>query len=301
VSAVTDATASGEPRPPERAADADSYADAYREAAGPTPGSVADYRHRVDIWVRDRLADLGLGDRPAATERPEHGGHPREAVSPAGDWPAPHGGPARVPATEADRIEQVREGDIGWVGAVRHSPTVRGAVLGGAIGLSIAVVLLGAAARAAVGLGGATPSPLSALGLAVVAIAVGVPGARSASRALCLLGASVRPDADDATEAEQRWRCAACRAADRAWADGDRDVTPTPVGEWDVPARVRGRGSELVATARLDAEGQPVAVDHAPEPDDSLAQSANDSPVADGGETPVAFAAAVSDREEGHD
>lgn len=275
------------PGAPERPADADRYEDAYREA-GRTPGSWADYRHRLATWARDRLADIGLGDRPAATERPGHGGHPREAAGPEGGWPALHGVTGRVPATEADRLERIHEGRLGWLGALRHSPTIRSEALAASVTLGLAVVLLGMAVRALVGLGTAEASIWSALGGLVLAAFVAVPGAQAGSRLVCALGASARPDGADATAAEQRWRCGACKRADRAWADGDRDVTPTAVGEWDIPARVRGVGSELTERVTPATDAAVVGDEAAPTAPDTGAET-----VADGGETPVAFAAAV--------
>ncbi|WP_254823114.1 hypothetical protein [Haloglomus halophilum] len=275
------------PGAPERPADADSYEDAYREA-GRTPGSWADYCHRLAIWSRDRLAWTGLVERPAATERPGHGGHPDAAIGPMGGWPAPHGLPSRVSGAEADRVERVREGRFGWLGALRYSSTIRGDAFAAGGLLTLAVVLLGMSVRTLVGLGAAEPSVGGAIGGLVLTALVAVPGARAASRLVCGLGASVRPDAADATEAEQRWRCGACKEADRAWADGDRDVTPTAVGEWDIPARVRGVGSELNERTRPDAEATTIT-------DEAGATAPNSSSetVADGGETPIAFAAAV--------
>ncbi|WP_254831583.1 hypothetical protein [Haloglomus salinum] len=275
------------PGAPERPADADHYEEAYREA-GRTPGSWADYRHRLAIWLRDRLADIGLGERPAATERPGHGGHPDEAIGPTGGWPAPHGIPSRVSGPEAHRVERVREGRFGWLGALRYSSTIRGDAFAAGGLLTLAVLLLGMSVRTLVGLGAAEPSVGGAIGGFVLTALVAVPGARAASRLVCGLGASVRPDAADATEAEQRWRCGACKQADRAWADGDRDVIPTAVGEWDIPARVRGVGSELTEHIEPAPEATTIA-DEA----DATGPSSSAETVADGGETPVAFAAAV--------
>jgi len=302
---ATDADPSGSPqqpgqyRPPETA-EADAYAEAYAEA-GPTPGSVADYRHRARIWVRDRLAALGLADPPAATERPGHAGHPREAMGPAGGQPLGHGVRHRAPAAEADRIERVREGDLGWLGAIRRSATIRSAAISAIAGLGAAVVLLGAAARSVAGLGTAEPSLGSGVVLAVVAVVVGASGARAASRTLCLLGAAIRPDVSDATEAEQRWRCGACKQADRAWADGDRDVTPTVVGEWDIPARLRGEGSTLGRRRPVVADSDAADGDAAASREESHSPEAGGGTVADGGETPIGFAAAVADGEDSHD
>jgi hypothetical protein len=282
-----------DPKPgaPERPADADTYEEAYREA-GRVPGSLADYRHRLEVWMRDRLADLDLVERPAASERPGHGGHPEETMGPAGGWPLPHGTDGRMAAVDVDRLERAHDAEIGWLGAIRHSPTLQGLALEAAVGVGLGLLFLSSGVGFVFGVGGRAPQVGTGIAALVVSALFGVYGCRGTSRLVCALGAAARADAADGTAAEQRWRCGDCRRADRAWADGDRDVTPTAVGEWDIPARVRGVGSEL--------PNSPSQTDGATSLEPTTRDGPNSSTetVADGGETPVAFAAAVApDRE----
>jgi hypothetical protein len=274
------------PGAPERPDDAEDYEEAYREA-GRVPGSVADYRHRLEVRLRDVLADLGLVDRPAATERPEHGGHPKGAMGSPGGWPLPHGTDGRMAAVDVDRLERAHDGDLGWLGAIRHSPTLQGLALEAAVGLGLGVLFLSSGVGFIFGVGGGAPQLGTGIAALVITALFGVYGARGTSRLVCALGASVREDAADGTAAEQLWRCGDCRRADRAWADGDRDVTPTAVGDWDIPARVRGVGSEL-STSPAGTADVSVSTERAAHPQNSGAEA-----VADGGETPVGFAAAV--------